>query len=471
MQISDDHKYVQMYDNISTVYEGALTAHHKHAQIVLNRLNSIFLKPRSRILDIACGTGKPVSAYFASNGHEVTGIDYSPKMLELARIAVPNATFFQAEMFSWEPPEGRQYDLVAASHCFYNVSVTQVKTMIYKLSLWAKKDGIVVIGMSYIPEVLEREGVLGQRGWAEGFPCNFLGQEFETSSMGHDEAWANLIKSTGLDIIEIDRENCTLGDGSCTEVQFYIVTRRTQANPLLGPFPLPASIDGPANIQPEVWRELSEKKEIDKAYQAICETLHKGPSCHKVLCVSKLNTVPHIPNIEIQQTSELPSSNVQPGSFDCVLLNWILHLVSSPEDYIDNAIKAISPTGNGKVIVIQSTPDNELVNLINKASEGLGLPIQHHGFLLSEAENKLRASGFQNINYIRTQASIQTFCSLQGQERIDSAANILSRVFTADESLQEQLKERLKNLLKVHFSFKSSGEITCQGAILVAERE
>ncbi|GJJ13859.1 hypothetical protein Clacol_008116 [Clathrus columnatus] len=464
MQINDNLKYVQLYDNISTVYEGVLTAHHKQAQNVLNRLSSIFLKPCSSILDVACGTGKPVSTHFASNGHEVTGIDFSPKMLELARIAVPNATFIQAEMFSWEPPEGRPYDLVAASHCFYNFSIAQVQAMIYKLSLWAKKDGIVVIGMSYTPKILEREGVLAQRGWAEGFPCNFLGQEFEASNMGHDEAWADLIKSTGLEIIEIDRENYMLADGS-----FDTETNSSESS--LGPFPLPVAIDGPVDIQPEAWRELSEKKEIDKVYQAICAALHKGPNCHKVLCVSKLNTVLHIPNIEIQQISELPSSDVQPGSFDCVLLHWILHLVSSPGDYVDNAIKAIPPTGNGKIIIVQSAPDNELVNLINKASEGLGLPIQHHGFLLSEAENKLRAAGFQDINYIRTQASIQTFCSLQGQERVDSAANLLSRVFTADEALQEQLKERLKDLLKVHFLFKSSGEITCQTTILVAERK
>lgn len=40
--------------------------------------------PRARILDLGCGTGLLCNAY-AAQGHDVTGVDPSPAMLELAR--------------------------------------------------------------------------------------------------------------------------------------------------------------------------------------------------------------------------------------------------------------------------------------------------------------------------------------------------------------------------------------------------
>ncbi|GJJ13862.1 hypothetical protein Clacol_008119 [Clathrus columnatus] len=459
MQTDNEPKYTQSYSNISAIYENALASHHKHAQVVLERLSTTYLHSGSRILDVGCGTGKPITSYFADKGHDVTGIDYSSGMLELARTAIPNATFLQADMTSWEFSDERQYDMVVASHCFYNFSVAQLRSLIYKLSYWAKKDGLVVIGMSYNQGTLNRRGMqFDQRGWAEGFTNTFLGHDYD-STFGRQEAWADLIKSTGLEIIHIDNAVCLKANDPNPDVQFYFTTKKVQTNPLIGPFPLPNTFSGPVTIQPEPWGELSEKREMTKVNKAAFEALREDPSCF-----------PKIPNIEFQQTTELPSPDVQPGTFDGVLLNWILHLVPFPGDYIDHALKTISPSGNARIIVIQAAPDNELVNLINEASQGLNLPIQHHGSLLHQAEDKCKAAGFQAIRFIRSQGSIN-FGSIRGDERVEMAASLLSRLYTADESLQGQLEERLQNLLKVHFLFKLSGEITSQTVILVAEKK
>ena len=48
-------------------------------------------------LDVACGTGRH-TAYLASLGHEVIGVDDSPEMLARAREKVPGGTFHEADL-------------------------------------------------------------------------------------------------------------------------------------------------------------------------------------------------------------------------------------------------------------------------------------------------------------------------------------------------------------------------------------
>jgi ubiquinone/menaquinone biosynthesis C-methylase UbiE len=53
--------------------------------------------PPGVALDAACGTGRH-TAYLASLGHEVIGVDTSPEMLDLAREKVPEAEFHEADL-------------------------------------------------------------------------------------------------------------------------------------------------------------------------------------------------------------------------------------------------------------------------------------------------------------------------------------------------------------------------------------
>lgn len=51
-----------------------------------------YLKPGSSVLDVGCGSGDK-SRYIQSKGMNVTGIDFSTKMIEIAKREVPNAHF------------------------------------------------------------------------------------------------------------------------------------------------------------------------------------------------------------------------------------------------------------------------------------------------------------------------------------------------------------------------------------------
>ena len=56
-----------------------------------------FLKPKSSILDIGCGAGNKAN-YLSNKGFKVTGIDFSKKIIELAKEQVPQVNFYTKDI-------------------------------------------------------------------------------------------------------------------------------------------------------------------------------------------------------------------------------------------------------------------------------------------------------------------------------------------------------------------------------------
>jgi ubiquinone/menaquinone biosynthesis C-methylase UbiE len=76
--------------------------------------------PPGRALDAACGTGRH-AAHIVERGHEVTAVDASPEMLELARARVPqDVRLLEGDLYDL-PVEDGEFDLatcaLALGHC------------------------------------------------------------------------------------------------------------------------------------------------------------------------------------------------------------------------------------------------------------------------------------------------------------------------------------------------------------------
>jgi len=75
--------------------------------------------PPGRALDAACGTGRH-TAHLFEKGHEVTGVDHSPEMLELARARAPDARLLEGDLRDLPVDDG-EFDLavcaLALGHC------------------------------------------------------------------------------------------------------------------------------------------------------------------------------------------------------------------------------------------------------------------------------------------------------------------------------------------------------------------
>lgn len=102
------------YDKIARKY------HEKRNK--LDRRNELeqfasMLPKNAKILDAGCGSGVPVSKFLSDKGFEVTGVDISERMINLAKESVPKATFIKKDITRMKFPKDSFGGLVA----FYSI--------------------------------------------------------------------------------------------------------------------------------------------------------------------------------------------------------------------------------------------------------------------------------------------------------------------------------------------------------------
>ena len=77
------------------------------------------LPARPDVLDIGCGTGRPIGGYLAARGCRLTGVDSAPGMIALCREALPDQTWHIADMRSLAL--GRGFDGILAWDSFFHL--------------------------------------------------------------------------------------------------------------------------------------------------------------------------------------------------------------------------------------------------------------------------------------------------------------------------------------------------------------
>ena len=132
----------QSYDNSAAEYQESTTKlqPQEQAHAFLSRLS-----PNSKVLDLGCGPGRDAK-YFTDHGHQVIGVDISPKMVALARDAAPQADFIVSDIESLSLQDN-SLDAIWASASLLHVSKDQMPTVLAKLSRSLKPGGIFYLSM------------------------------------------------------------------------------------------------------------------------------------------------------------------------------------------------------------------------------------------------------------------------------------------------------------------------------------
>ena len=66
---------------------------------------SNLLPSSADVLDAGCGVGIPVSQFLVKKGFNVTGVDISKKLIDLAKENVPKASFYQKNILTQDAQE------------------------------------------------------------------------------------------------------------------------------------------------------------------------------------------------------------------------------------------------------------------------------------------------------------------------------------------------------------------------------
>jgi SAM-dependent methyltransferase len=97
------------------------------------------------VLDLGCGGGVPMTRALAV-GRRVTGVDISARQVALARAAVPEATFVQADMSALDLAPA-SLDAVVAFYSLTHVPPRDLPALQASIRGWLRPDGVLIASM------------------------------------------------------------------------------------------------------------------------------------------------------------------------------------------------------------------------------------------------------------------------------------------------------------------------------------
>lgn len=145
----DWHTYSieSLYDSIGQKYEIAFADIPAQTRS-LEWLLSCLPHHGSKILDIGCGTGRPVMSTLAASPHhhQVHGIDISENMLSACRSAIPTATVEKIDYRDYQA-NPNTFDAIT---CYFALLVAmsqeEIKQTLRNIFEWLKPGGLFVLG-------------------------------------------------------------------------------------------------------------------------------------------------------------------------------------------------------------------------------------------------------------------------------------------------------------------------------------
>ena len=177
------------YDLVSTAYradslEKQGEDYQKYASWVA-RLNKN-LEQGSKILELGCGCGVPVSK-LVSESHSVSGIDFSSVQIQRARKLVPRATFLCEDMCDVRFDSG-MFDAVVCLYAIIHVPLWEQPGLIERISHWVKPGGYFLLSG-------------GQDSWT-GQEKNWFGVDGGDMYWSHGgrDTYLNWLESYGFEI-------------------------------------------------------------------------------------------------------------------------------------------------------------------------------------------------------------------------------------------------------------------------------
>ena len=147
------------------------------------------------VLDIGCGSGAPVARHLVDHGLMVTGIDSSPRFIDLCRQRLPGHEFLVRDMRSLQLD--CRFDGVLAWDSFFHLTPDDQRRMFDVFARHAAPSGVLMFNTGT------------DHGEAIG---EYRGDRLYHASLSGDE-YRNLLAESGFDIIDHVVEDRQTGGG------------------------------------------------------------------------------------------------------------------------------------------------------------------------------------------------------------------------------------------------------------------
>jgi SAM-dependent methyltransferase len=175
------------YDSIAAQWDAARVSFYGREAEYLDTFLA-GLPPSSAILDLGCGTGRPMAERVIARGHRVTGIDQSEELLAIARARLPQARWIFSSLETY--PFDECYDGMICWDTLFHIERSHHEPILSRISQCLAPRGrlMLTIGGSDHPSFTDT--MFGQRFFYDshtpqrvldlltGFGFHFLSHEF-----------------------------------------------------------------------------------------------------------------------------------------------------------------------------------------------------------------------------------------------------------------------------------------------------
>jgi trans-aconitate methyltransferase len=104
-------------------------------KVWLDRFLSL-LPISANILDLGCGSAQPIAAYFIAQGHQVTGVDASEYMIEMARQSFPEQVWVQQDFREYFTEQ--KFQGIVAWDSFFHLTQDDQRKMFKRFAEYAQ---------------------------------------------------------------------------------------------------------------------------------------------------------------------------------------------------------------------------------------------------------------------------------------------------------------------------------------------
>ncbi len=148
---------------------------------------------KGHLLDLGCGAGEPVPGFFINRGWQVTGVDFSEKMLELAKKYQAGMKCILADITEVDFATG-QFDAVTAIYSLFHVEKEKHPLLFSNIYRWLKPGGKVLFTYACKEYTGHRE--------FSGY-ITFMSEKLYYSHTT-PEKLIEILKTTGFDLLSTD---------------------------------------------------------------------------------------------------------------------------------------------------------------------------------------------------------------------------------------------------------------------------
>jgi 2-polyprenyl-3-methyl-5-hydroxy-6-metoxy-1,4-benzoquinol methylase len=154
------------------------------------------------ILDIGCGTGDPIGRHLMSSGFDLTGIDTSAALIEIARQRFPTATWLVGDMRDLSA--GRSFHGLIAWHSLFHLTVQDQRAMFERFRRHALPEAALLFTSG--TELGEAFGALG-------------GEPLYHASLDPQE-YEHLLAESGFEVVAHEQEDPEAGEATVWLARF-----------------------------------------------------------------------------------------------------------------------------------------------------------------------------------------------------------------------------------------------------------